>query len=92
PIGVLLALSAGLMFALYTNCSKQLTEKEETLPAVAMTFSLCSVMLLPFSGDGVTWAINQQNLFPIVFMGLAATSLAYILFLAGLEKISSSSA
>ncbi|RHW35808.1 EamA family transporter [Lysinibacillus yapensis] len=92
PIGILLALSAGLMFALYTNCSKQLTETEETLPAVAMTFTLCALMLLPFSGDGVAWVFHSQNFLPILFMGLAATSLAYVLFLAGLEKISSSSA
>lgn len=93
PIGVLLSLSAGLMFALYTNCSKQLTEKEEALPAVAMTFTLCALILLPFSGgDGVAWVFDSQNFWPILFMGLAATSLAYVLFLAGLEKISSSSA
>ena len=91
PIGVLLALSAGLMFALYTNCSKQLTEREETLPAVAMTFTLCSLMLVPFSGD-VMWVFESKNMFPMIFMGLIATSLAYILFLAGLEKISSSAA
>ena len=92
PIGILLALSAGLMFALYTNCSKQLAEKEETLPAVAMTFTLCALLLLPFSGDGVMWTFESQNLFPMLYMGLAATSIAYLLFLAGLEKISSSSA
>ena len=92
PFGILLALCAGLMFALYTNCSKQLTEKEETLPAVAMTFTLCALLLLPFSGDGVMWIFEGQNLIPMVFMGLAATSLAYLLFLGGLEKISSSSA
>ncbi|RUL52066.1 MULTISPECIES: DMT family transporter [Lysinibacillus] len=92
PVGVLLALCAGFMFAVYTNCSKQLTENEDTLPAVAMTFSICAVMLLPFSGDGVSWMFTNQNLWPMIFMGLAATSLAYVLFLAGLEKISSSSA
>ena len=91
PIGVLLALSAGLMFALYTNCSKQLTEREETLPAVAMTFTLCALLLVPFSGD-VMWVFESKNLFPMIFMGLIATSLAYVLFLAGLEKISSSAA
>jgi len=88
---VLLALSAGLMFALYTNCSKQLTEREETLPAVAMTFTLCALLLVPFSGD-VMWVFESKNLFPMIFMGLIATSLAYVLFLAGLEKISSSAA
>lgn len=92
PIGIVLALSAGVMFALYTNCSKQLTENEETLPAVAMTFTLCAIMLLPFSQQGVTWVFEVQNLLPMLFMALAATSLAYIFYLAGLEKISSSSA
>lgn len=92
PLGILLALCAGLMFALYTNSSKQLTEKAETLPAVAMTFTICALVLLPFSGDGVMWVFDGQNLFPMVFMGLAATSIAYLLFLGGLEKISSSSA
>lgn len=92
PVGISLALCAGLMFALYTNCSKQLTEKEDTLPAVAMTFTLCALMLLPFSGGSITWVFTIQNLLPMIFMGLAATTLAYIFFLSGLEKISSSSA
>ena len=80
------------MFALYTNSSKQLTEREETLPSVAITFTLSAIFLLPFSQNGVSWVLNTQNLWPMLFMGLFATSLAYILYLAGLEKISSSSA
>lgn len=92
PLGVCLALCAGTMFALYTNCSKRLTEREETLPAVAMTFTLCAIFLLPFSQNGVSWTFEGQNLWPMLFMGLLATSVAYILYLAGLEKISSSSA
>ncbi|ATP38819.1 hypothetical protein CSE16_01640 [Solibacillus sp. R5-41] len=39
PFGIILALCAGFMFALYTNVSKQLMKHEETLPAVAMTFT-----------------------------------------------------
>ncbi|QBK24661.1 DMT family transporter [Ureibacillus thermophilus] len=92
PLGILLALCAGMMFAIYTNCSKQLTEREETLPSVAMTFILCALFLLPFSQDGVTWVFEGQNFLPMLFMGLFATSLAYIFYLSGLEKISSSSA
>ncbi|MEJ9282243.1 DMT family transporter [Ureibacillus thermosphaericus] len=92
PLGILLALCAGSMFALYTNSSKQLTEREETLPSVALTFTLSAIFLLPFSQNGVSWVLNTQNLWPMLFMGLFATSLAYILYLAGLEKISSSSA
>ena len=93
PIGIGLALAAGSMFALYTNVSKQLMKREETLPAVAMTFSICALFLLPLAAkDGFGWLTEGINIWPILFMALAATSLAYILFLGGLKKISSSAA
>lgn len=93
PIGIALALAAGFMFALYTNVSKQLMKREETLPAVAMTFTLCALFLLPLAAkDGLSWVTEGVNLWAILFMALAATSLAYILFLGGLKKISSSAA
>lgn len=93
PLGIGLALAAGSMFALYTNVSKQLMKREETLPAVAMTFSICALFLLPLAAkDGFGWLTEAVNIWPILFMALAATSLAYILFLGGLKKISSSAA
>lgn len=93
PFGISLALCAGFMFALYTNVSKKLMEQEETLPAVAMTFTICALFLLPFAArDGFTWLSTPTNLWSMLFMALAATTLAYILFLAGLQKISSSAA
>lgn len=91
--GILLALCAGFMFALYTNMSKQLMEQEETLPAVAMTFTICAILLLPLSvGDGFGWVMIRHNLYAIGFMAIMATSVAYLLFLSGLSKISSSAA
>lgn len=91
--GVLFALGAGFMFALYTNMSKQLMAKEEALPAVAMTFSICAILLLPFSvGTGFDWVIVPHNLYAILFMAIMVTSVPYLLFLSGLQKISSSSA
>lgn len=93
PKGVLLALCAGFMFALYTNLSKQLMEKEEALPAVAMTFSICALFILPLAmQNGFKWVVETQNLWPMLFMAIAATSIAYLLFLGGLQKISSSAA
>lgn len=93
PLGIALALCAGFMFALYTNVSKQLMEREETLPAVAMTFSICALLLFPFAArDGFSWVAEPSNLWPMLFMALAATSIAYLLFLGGLQKISSSAA
>ncbi|WP_431028837.1 DMT family transporter [Lysinibacillus sp. LZ02] len=92
-VGVLLALGGGLMFALYTNVSKQLTKSAETLPAVAMTFSLCALFLAPVAlMDGVAWIGNMQNFVPMLYMGIMTTSVAYLLFLAGLRLVSSSAA
>lgn len=91
--GILLALCAGVSFAFYTNVSKKLMMREEALPAVAMTFSLCAFLLLPFSvSEGYGWIAQSQNLWSMLFMGVMCTSVAYLLFLSGLQKISSSSA
>lgn len=91
--GIILALCAGMSFAFYTNVSKKLMMREEALPAVAMTFSLCALLLLPFSiSDGYSWIAQSHNLWSMFFMGVMCTSVAYLLFLSGLQKISSSSA
>ena len=93
PFGVGLALGGGLMFALYTNFSKQLTKSAETLPAVAMTFSLCALFLVPLAlMDGVAWIGSMNNLVPMLYMGIMTTSIAYLLFLGGLRLVSSSAA
>lgn len=93
PAGIGLALCAGFMFALYTNVSKQLMQQVETLPAVAMTFSICAVILAPLAlMDGVYWIMDAGNLVPMLYMGIITTSIAYLLFLAGLRSVNSSAA
>ncbi|EON73801.1 DMT family transporter [Lysinibacillus sphaericus] len=91
--GIVLALCAGASFALYTNFSKKLMAQEEALPAVAMTFSLCALLLGLFSmNGGFSWLMEVHNLWTMLFMGVMCTSVAYLLFLSGLQRISSSSA
>lgn len=93
PIGIAMALCAGTAFAIYTHVSKALMEKEEALPAVAMTFSISALLLCPISlVYGIEWVGQSANWLPLVFMGVFGTSIAYLLFLTGLQKISSSSA
>ena len=93
PTGILYALCAGVLFAMYTNFSKRLMEREQALPAVAMTFTLCALFLLPFTfQDGFKWLTDSTNLVTILIMAFFATSLAYILFLYGLQQIPPSSA
>lgn len=91
--GVLLALCGGIMFAFYTNVSKRLTEHAATLPAVAMTFTLSALFLVPLAwSDGWSWLGETTNLLTMGYMGIAATSIAYILFLTGLRAVPSSAA
>lgn len=93
PFGIILALCAGMMFAIYTHISKKLMEKEEALPAVAMTFTICGLLLLPMSLVlGIEWLATSSNWAPIIMMGIFGTSIAYLLFLNGLKKIASSAA
>ncbi|MFE6166657.1 EamA family transporter [Viridibacillus arvi] len=93
PVGIAMALCAGTAFAIYTHVSKALMEKEEALPAVAMTFSISALLLCPISlVYGIEWVGQIANWLPLAFMGVFGTSIAYLLFLTGLQKISSSSA
>lgn len=93
PFGVLLALGAGVSFAGYAITSKKVLEKMDAVPAVAIIFSLSALCLLPFLLVlDLSYIMNFGNLGVIIYLGLGATSLSYILFSSGLKKIPSSSA
>lgn len=93
PIGILYSLIAGLIFALYTISSKALLQKEEAIPVVAMTFSVSALLMMPFFFlYDVSWLMDAGNIGIIFYLGLATTSVAYVLYGRGLHKIPSSSA
>lgn len=93
PVGVTFSLIAGLGFAVYTIVSKAVLKKVEAIPAVAMTFSMSALMLMPLilSFDN-TWIVEPSSISIVLYLGLMATSVAYILYLKGLHKVPSSSA
>ena len=93
PVGVSLSLMAGFVFALYTIVSKEILRKVEAIPAVAMTFSISALMLLPFLFIfDSSWVLEPSNTLTILYLGFMTTSIAYILYLTGLHKVPSSSA
>ncbi|ANU18165.1 transporter [Planococcus maritimus] len=93
PLGVMLGLLAGLAFAGYAMFSKNVLSFMEVVPAVAMIFSLSGLGLLPFLFFLDTgYLADPQNLMIVAYLGLATTSLAYLLFSSGLKTIPSSSA
>lgn len=93
PIGVMMSLGAGSLFAMYTLVNKEVVDKVPAVSAVAVIFSLSAVMLLPF-----LFIFETEGLFTVrgivvtLYLGLATTTIAYILFSAGLKYIPSSSA
>ncbi len=93
PAGIAFALGGGFLFAIYTVVNKDVLDRVDTVPAVAVIFSLSAVMLLPllflFETEGL-WTKN--GIVGALAMGIMATSVAYILFSAGLKHIPSSSA
>jgi len=93
PLGVMLGLLAGLAFAGYAMFSKNVLGLMEVVPAVAVIFSLSGLGLVPFLFFlDIGYLALPQNLVIVAYLGLAATSLAYLLFSSGLKAIPSSSA
>lgn len=93
PAGILLALGAGLSFATYAMVSKKVLEGMDAVPAVAVIFSLSALYLMPFLFFyDLSYIAAPENLGVILYLGIGATSLSYILFSSGLKLIPSSSA
>lgn len=93
PLGIILALGAGLSFASYTILSKRVLEKMYAIPAVAVLFSMSALALLPFLlFFDLSYVTATQNIMVLLYLGIAATTVSYILFSSGLKRIPSSSA
>lgn len=93
PIGIAMALGAGFSFAVYALASKNVLKVMEPISAVAVIFSLSACCLLPFLlFFDLSYITASGNLWLLIYLGIGATSLSYILFSFGLKQIPSSSA
>ncbi|WP_026092412.1 EamA family transporter [Calidifontibacillus oryziterrae] len=93
PIGILLALGAGLSFASYTLISKELLKTHEPDAVVAVVFTLSACLLSPllFIFD-LSWLLELNGVATSLYLGVFATAIAYLLFIKGLVKIPASTA
>lgn len=87
--GIILAIGAGAMYAIYTLASKDLLQRgfpPDTV--VAIVFSLGALMLLPllFVTDH-GWLAEPSGLAVAVHLGVVATAVAYVLFARGLITV-----
>ncbi|MGM9921872.1 MAG: DMT family transporter [Bhargavaea sp.] len=93
PMGVLLALGAGLTFAAYSMTSKIVLEFADPSAAVGVVFTISALILSPFLFiyplDGLR---SQEGISVIVYIAVAATAVAYVLYSAGLKEIPAATA
>jgi len=88
PRGVLLALAAGLTYAVYTLYNKRLLATHDPDEVMAVTFGLGALLLLPFIFTSpMQWLASPRGMLVAGHLGLIATGLSYALFGRGLKSV-----
>jgi DME family drug/metabolite transporter len=92
-IGILLAMGAGLSYAIYALASKTLLEYEKPDAVMAALFSLGALLLLPLLLTAeLHWVGSPGGLIVVLHLGLLATTLSYALFARGLRDVTTATA
>ncbi|KGK81129.1 transporter [Desulfosporosinus sp. HMP52] len=88
PIGVILALGAGVSYALYAAISKELLMSHPPEAVTGIVFFIGALQLSPFLFYyNLEWLKTIQGAGVALHLGLVSTALAYVLFSHGLAKI-----
>ena len=89
PVGVLLAVAAGLAYAAYTVLAKQhLDEGHAPATVMAAAFGLGGLLSLPLLlTQPLDWLGGGNGIVLALYLGLATTTVAYLLFVRGLAVL-----
>lgn len=86
PLGVALALGAGLSYALVTLSGRALAGRYHALQTVGLGFTASAGLLLPFAlADGLVTAYPPAGWGLLIYLGVVPTALAYWLYVEGLK-------
>lgn len=94
PVGVLLALGAGLSYALFAVSSKEILHSGiSTESAMARIFAIGAAPLLPilFLGNS-HWLFTSRGIALALWLGLVPTAIAYLAYGAGLRHLQANEA
>jgi len=93
PIGVLLAGSAGLSYAVYALLMKKMLVHGSAQRVAAAVFSAGALFMSPFLlVSDLSWVARPAGLIAVIHLGVLATAVSYFLFCRGLEMIEMSTA
>ena len=89
PVGLLLAIASGFGYAVYTVAAKRLmNEGHRSDEVMAGAFSLGGLLLLPvLVTQPLAWLTTPRGLAMALWLGLATTTLAYVMFGRGLRHL-----
>ncbi len=91
--GALSALGAGLSYAVYAVTAKELLRRVAPLPLAALTFTLAAILLTPVLALERDAAAQLGAGWPLlVYLGVVPTALAYVVFGAGLARVTATAA
>lgn len=93
PLGILLAIGAGVSYASYTLIIKGLLEQHPPNAVMALVVCAGGVLLSPLLiGCDPHWLLQPRTIAVVLHLGLATMALSYWLFSRGLQRVQVASA
>lgn len=90
--GYVFAAMAGLSYAVYSLITSRIGQSAPSGAIAAATFALAAVVMLPaLVFVDLQW-LDKGSMIPLLFLGVAATGVAFFLFTYGVGKMATSSA
>ena len=87
-LGALLALGAGLSYAVFATTAKGLLGRMPPLTVAAVTFTLAAMLLAPtLARERAVWAPLASGWPLLLYLGLGPTAVAYAFFTVGLARV-----
>lgn len=94
PLGVLLALGAGLSYATFVVAGKALFDAGRGVTdAMAVTFAFGALLLVPaLAGGDLRWLADPRGVALVAYLGLVTVTVGYLLYASGLAHLQPSTA
>lgn len=93
PMGLALAVGAGLAYATFSLVSKDLLQQQPVEVVMTVVFGLGALLLFPLLfTQPLAWALEARGAAVVLWLGVMATALAYLLFGIGLRHTAVSTA
>ena len=89
PAGIVLCLTAGLSYAVYTLFNKSMVQKASAARITLSAFTVAALIAVPAAWiEGGTPTLVARDVWAVVYVGVVTAGVAYLLFTVALRHIS----